>query len=108
MSRVQGRLALVSAVAISVSLLTACDGKSSGDDAAMTEMAAFMRQSMPTTPPDLLKAACEEGKLDILYNNVKNLSQYTDQFKKHFPCLDVSAVANGDDDNLAKFLASEK
>jgi ABC-type Fe3+ transport system substrate-binding protein len=108
MSRVPGRYALVSAVAISVCLLAACDGKSSGESAAMTEMAAFMKQSMPTTPPDLLKAACDEGKLDILYNNVKNLSQYTDAFKKHFPCLEVSAVANGDDDNLAKFLAADK
>jgi iron(III) transport system substrate-binding protein len=74
----------------------------------MADMTSYMQQTMPKVSADLLKAACDEGKLDILYTNVSNLSKYVDEFEKHFPCIQVSAVANGDDDNIARFYASEK
>src|SRR5262245_20839112 len=74
----------------------------------MADMTSYLQQNMPKVSPDLLQAACSEGKLDILYTNVSNLSKYVDEFESYFPCLEVSAVANGDDDNLARFFAGEK
>ncbi len=73
----------------------------------MAEMTSYLQKNMPKVSPDLLTAACGEGKLDILYTNVSNLSKYVDEFEKYFPCIEVSAVANGDDDNLARFFAGE-
>jgi ABC-type Fe3+ transport system substrate-binding protein len=74
----------------------------------MAEMTSYLQKNMPKVSPDLLTAACGEGKLDILYTNVSNLSKYVDEFETYFPCIEVSAVANGDDDNLARFFAGEK
>jgi iron(III) transport system substrate-binding protein len=104
-----GRFALSGTAAVVLTLLVgACDEGNSATDDSLAQMTAFMQQKMPTVPADLLKAACNEGKLDMLYNNVKNLSQYMDEFKQNFPCIQATAVANGDDDNMARFFAAEK
>jgi iron(III) transport system substrate-binding protein len=109
MSKRQGSAALSGGAAVLLALsLSACGDSKSPSDAQMADMTSYMQQNMPKVSVDLLKAACSEGKVDILYTNVKNLSQYADEFKKHFPCLEVSAVANGDDDNLARFYAGDK
>ena len=94
--------AAISAAAAVLALSCAAHGDQ------MADMTSYLQQNMPKVSVDLLKAACSEGKLDILYTNVSNLSKYVDEFEKYFPCLQVSAVANGDDDNLARFFAGEK
>jgi iron(III) transport system substrate-binding protein len=98
----------VAAIAAVSLMLSGCDEKKDPADAAMAGMTAFVQQNMPKVSKETLEAACKEGKLDILYTNVKNLSQYIDEFHKQFPCIETTAVANGDDDNLARFFAGEK
>jgi ABC-type Fe3+ transport system substrate-binding protein len=94
----------VSSTAVAMALALSC--AANADE--MADMTSYLQKNMPKVSPDLLTAACSEGKLDILYTNVSNLSKYVDEFESYFPCVEVSAVANGDDDNLARFYAGEK
>ena len=71
----------------------------------MTAMQTLVKSEMPNVTPEILKAACDEGTVNVSLDAETNYEQFADEFSKKFPCVKANATVGEDDDILARFIA---
>jgi ABC-type Fe3+ transport system substrate-binding protein len=90
-----------------ISTLVGC-GSSSGENSQvdMASMQALIASEMPNVTPEILKAACDEGQVNVSLDAETNYEQFAQEFTNKFPCVKASATVGEDDDILARFIAA--
>jgi iron(III) transport system substrate-binding protein len=89
------------------STLVGCSSSSGGSTPdAMASMQTFVASEMPNVTPEILKAACDEGQVNVSLDAETNYEQFAEEFTNKFPCVKASATVGEDDDILARFIAA--